>query len=52
MNTTLSVCLQTSSSWTRENSNNDFLYNEGSELNKTTGWYETAFRNYDAALGA
>lgn len=43
--------LQTSSSWTRENSNNEFLYNEGSELNKTTGWYETPFRNYDAALG-
>jgi len=43
--------LQASTSWTRENSSNNFLYNEGSELNQTTGWYETAFRNYDAALG-
>jgi RHS repeat-associated protein len=44
--------LQTSNSRTRENSNNNFLYNGGSELNQTTGWYETAFRGYDAALGS
>jgi RHS repeat-associated protein len=43
--------LLTSNSWTRENSRNDFLYNAGSELNQTTGWYETAFRGYDPALG-
>jgi hypothetical protein len=39
--------LQANTSWTRENSKNDFLFNQGSELNKTTGWYETFFRNYD-----
>ncbi|HYC84601.1 MAG TPA: RHS repeat-associated core domain-containing protein, partial [Chryseosolibacter sp.] len=43
--------LQTSASWTRENSKNNFLYNAGSELNVTSGWYDLAFRNYDAALG-
>jgi RHS repeat-associated protein len=43
--------LQTSSSWTRENSKNDYLYNAGSELNSMTGWYETMFRGYDPALG-
>ncbi len=43
--------LQTGNSWTRENSSNNFLYNAGSELNQTTGLYETAFRGYDAALG-
>lgn len=43
--------LQTSNSWTRENSSNDFLYNSGNELNETSGWYETFFRGYDAALG-
>ncbi|HEY9047906.1 MAG TPA: RHS repeat-associated core domain-containing protein, partial [Ohtaekwangia sp.] len=43
--------LQTASSWTRENSSNNFLYNEGSELNQTTGWYETGFRGFDPALG-
>src|SRR5690606_34052686 len=43
--------LQTSNSWTRENSSNDFLYNGGSELNGTTAWYETFFRGYDPVLG-
>jgi RHS repeat-associated protein len=44
--------LQASTSWTRENATeNNFLYNEGSELNKTSGWYETMFRNYDPAIG-
>ena len=33
--------LRTSTSWTREDSKNDFLYNAGSELNATSGWYET-----------
>lgn len=44
--------MQTASSWTRENTTgNKFLYNEGSELNVQSGWYETPFRGYDAALG-
>jgi RHS repeat-associated protein len=44
--------LQNAASWTRENSKgNNFLYNEGSELNATSGLYETAFRNYDPSLG-
>jgi RHS repeat-associated protein len=43
--------LQASTSWTRENSKNDFLYNAGSELNVTSGWYDLFFRNYDPALG-
>ncbi|MBX2966554.1 MAG: hypothetical protein KF845_10440 [Cyclobacteriaceae bacterium] len=43
--------LQTSASWTRENHSNNYLYNEGSELNSTTGWYEMFYRGYDAALG-
>jgi RHS repeat-associated protein len=43
--------LQASTSWTRENSKNDFLYNAGSELNATSGWYDLPYRNYDAALG-
>lgn len=43
--------LQTSNSWTRANNKNNFLYNEGSELNQTNGWYETFFRGYDPALG-
>src|SRR5690606_21089887 len=43
--------LQTSNSWTRENSSNDFLYNGGSELNGTTTWYETFFRGYGPVLG-
>lgn len=43
--------LQTAASWTREDSENNFLYNSGTELNNTSGWYETMFRGYDAALG-
>jgi RHS repeat-associated protein len=43
--------LQTAGSWTRENNSNNFLYNQGSELNPESGWYETAFRNYDPVLG-
>jgi RHS repeat-associated protein len=44
--------LQMSSSWARDNSlRNDYLYNAGSELNMTNGWYETLFRGYDPALG-
>lgn len=35
--------LQTSNSWTREDSSNDYLYNGGNELNGNTGWYETFF---------
>ena len=32
--------LQTSSSWTRDNTlDNNYLYNAGSELNDNTGWY-------------
>jgi len=42
--------LQASTSWTRSDSRNNFLYNEGSELNTSNGWYETFFRGYDAAL--
>ncbi|MFM8913595.1 MAG: DUF6443 domain-containing protein, partial [Flammeovirgaceae bacterium] len=42
--------LQTANSWTRENSTNNFLYNEGSELNATTSVYDLEFRNYDPAL--
>jgi RHS repeat-associated protein len=43
--------LQASTSWTRENSSNNHLYDAGSELNKTAAWYDLPFRNYDAALG-
>jgi RHS repeat-associated protein len=44
--------LQTAQSWTRTNATgNSFLYNMGSELNGTSGWYETFFRGYDPALG-
>ncbi|HEY9047594.1 MAG TPA: RHS repeat-associated core domain-containing protein [Ohtaekwangia sp.] len=43
--------LQTADSWTRDNSSNNFLYNEGSELNQTSGFYDLPFRNYDASLG-
>ena len=43
--------LQTANSWTREGTTNDFLYNAGTELNATSGYYETPFRSYDAALG-
>lgn len=43
--------LQASTSWTRDNSRNDFKYNGGSELNNTTGYYDLFYRNYDAATG-
>src|SRR5690606_17596473 len=43
--------LSTSNSWTREGSFNDYLYNAGSELNASSGWYETLFRGYDPVLG-
>ncbi len=43
--------LQASTSWTRDNSTNNFLYNEGSELNASSGWYDLPFRNYDPVLG-
>lgn len=43
--------LQTSQSWTRENTTNTFLYNSGTEQNPTTGLYDLAFRNYDPVLG-
>jgi RHS repeat-associated protein len=43
--------LQTANSWTRDNNKNNFLYNEGSELNTTSGLYDLPFRNYDASLG-
>lgn len=43
--------LQTANSWTRANNRNDYLYNAASELNQSSGWYETFFRGYDPALG-
>lgn len=43
--------LQANSSWTRDNNQNVYLYNSGSELNKVAGWYETNFRGYDPAMG-
>lgn len=43
--------LQASTSWTRENNRNDYLYNQGNELNQNSGWYETFFRGYDPTLG-
>ncbi|MBX2965985.1 MAG: RHS repeat-associated core domain-containing protein [Cyclobacteriaceae bacterium] len=43
--------MQTSSGWTRDNHNNEYLYNAGSELNASTGWYEMFYRGYDPALG-
>lgn len=43
--------LQTTNSWTRDNSSNNYLYNGASELNSSNGWYETFYRGYDAALG-
>lgn len=44
--------LQTANLWTRENNTgNNFLYNEGSELNTNTYWYDLPYRNYDPALG-
>jgi RHS repeat-associated protein len=43
--------LQTANSWTRDSNSNNFLYNEGSEVNTVSGFYDLPFRNYDAALG-
>jgi len=43
--------LQAGTSWTRESSSNNFLYNGGNELNSSSGWYETFFRGYDPTLG-
>jgi RHS repeat-associated protein len=43
--------LQTASSWTRDNTTNNFLYDAGNELNATSGFYDLPLRNYDAALG-
>lgn len=45
------VGLQTSTSWTRENHSNNYLYNAANELNPTTQWYEMFFRGYDPAIG-
>ncbi|MCZ8215968.1 MAG: polymorphic toxin type 44 domain-containing protein [Cyclobacteriaceae bacterium] len=44
--------MQTANSWTRENTTgNSFLYNEGSELNTTSGYYDLPYRTYDPVLG-
>ena len=43
--------LQTANSWTRDNTKNNFLYNQGTELDTNSGLYETFFRGYDGALG-
>lgn len=44
--------LQTSTSWTRENTkDNNYLYNAANEMNKTSGWYEMFYRGYDPAIG-
>jgi RHS repeat-associated protein len=43
--------MQTAQSWTRGSNSNNFLYDAGSELNSTSGFYDLPFRNYDAALG-
>ena len=43
--------LQASTSWTREHSTNNFLYNNGAELNTTSGLYDTFYRGFDPALG-
>jgi RHS repeat-associated protein len=44
--------LQSDASWTRKEAvENDYLFNSGSELNTTIGWYETGTRNYDPSLG-
>jgi len=43
--------LQTGNSWTRDNTKNNFLYNEGTELNPTSGLYDLAYRNFDPVLG-
>jgi RHS repeat-associated protein len=43
--------LQASTSWTRTGSKNNFLYDNGGELNPTTGVYDLVYRNYDPVLG-
>jgi RHS repeat-associated protein len=44
--------LQTASSWTRTTATqNNFLYNEASELNTTSGLYDLPYRTYDPVLG-
>ncbi|MEQ8359414.1 MAG: DUF6443 domain-containing protein [Cytophagales bacterium] len=43
--------MQTMNSWTREDTQNQFLYNSATELNGSTGMYDLAFRNYDPVLG-
>jgi RHS repeat-associated protein len=43
--------LSTANSWTREGSSNNFLYNDGNELNLSSEWYEMFYRGYDPAIG-
>ena len=44
--------LQTAESWTRvTDTENNFLFNAASEMNQSTGMYETFFRQYDPTLG-
>jgi RHS repeat-associated protein len=43
--------LQASTSWTRTGSENNFLYNQSTERNETTGFYDLHYRNYDPVLG-
>jgi RHS repeat-associated protein len=43
--------MQSAESYTKANSTNNFLYDQGGELNTTSGWYDLSFRNYDPALG-
>lgn len=43
--------LRTSNSWTREQSENNFLYNGGTERNASSGYYDLFYRNYDPAIG-
>jgi RHS repeat-associated protein len=43
--------LQADKSWTRTNAKNNFLFNGGTELNATSGYYDLHYRNYDAAIG-
>ncbi|WP_254166293.1 hypothetical protein [Chryseosolibacter histidini] len=43
--------LQVATSWTRENNKNDYLYNEGSELNATSGWYGDVLQKLRSGSG-
>lgn len=44
--------MSTADSWTADNTSaNNYLYNAGSEKNTTTNNYQTAFRDYDPAVG-